>query len=131
MASATGGAGGRAADFRRRRKTGRQRKDGKHQDNKSAYCDTSEAKPEDISTGYVKRQNLTMRMRRFTRLAITFSMKVENHRWALALYFMDYNFCRIHQTMRVTPAMEGGIAGHAWSLEEVVALLDTQISDAA
>jgi IS1 family transposase len=79
-----------------------------------------------ISTSYVERQNLTMRMqmRRFTRLTNAFSKKVENHRHALALHYMHYNFCRVHQTLRVTPAMEAGITDHIWSLEEVVSLLD-------
>jgi IS1 family transposase len=83
-------------------------------------------KHRDISTSYAERQNLTMRMkmRRFTRLTNAFSKKLENHRWAIALYFMHYNFCRIHQTLRVTPAMEAGIAGHVWSIEDVVGLLD-------
>jgi IS1 family transposase len=79
-----------------------------------------------ISTSYAERQNLTMRMkmRRFTRLTNAFSKKLENHRWAVALHFMHYNFCRIHQTLRVTPAMEAGIADHVWSLDETVGLLD-------
>jgi hypothetical protein len=67
-----------------------------------------------------------MRMgnRRFTRLTNAFSKKVENHAHAVALTMMHYNFCRVHKTLRVTPAMETGIADHVWSLEEVVALLD-------
>ena len=78
-----------------------------------------------ISTSYVERQNLTMRMRmrRFTRLTNGFSKKIENHAYALALFYMHYNFCRIHQTLRVTPAMEAGITDHVWSLEEIAALL--------
>jgi IS1 family transposase len=78
-----------------------------------------------ISTSFAERQNLTMRMsmRRFTRLTNAFSKKLEQHENALALYFMYYNFCRIHQTLRVTPAMEAGVADHVWSLEEVIALL--------
>jgi IS1 family transposase len=78
-----------------------------------------------ISTSYVERQNLTMRMsmRRFTRLTNAFSKKVENHIAALSLYFMFYNFCRVHQTLRVTPAMEAGIADHVWEVEEIVALM--------
>jgi IS1 family transposase len=81
---------------------------------------------EHISTSYVERQNLTMRMsmRRFARLTNAFSKKVENHVAALSLYFMYYNFCRVHQTLRVTPAMEAGISDHVWSIEEVVALLN-------
>jgi IS1 family transposase len=79
-----------------------------------------------VSTSYVERQNLSLRMgnRRFTRLTNAFSKKVENHKHAVALYMMHYNFCRIHQSLRVTPAMEAGVADHVWSLEEVVALLD-------
>ena len=68
--------------------------------------------PEHISTSYVERQNLTMRMsmRRFTRLTNAFSKKLENHEAAIALHFMYYNFCRVHKTLRVTPAMEAGLA---------------------
>ena len=81
--------------------------------------------PKHISTSYVERQNLTMRMsmRRFTRLTNGFSKKVDNHFWAIALHYMFYNFCRVHQTLRVTPAMEAGIADHIWTIEEIVALL--------
>lgn len=90
-------------------------------------------KAKDISTSYVERQNLTMRMqmRRFTRLTNAFSKKVENHGHAVALHYMHYNFCRVHQTLRVTPAMEAGIAEPVWSLEEVVFLLDRSASIAA
>ena len=79
-----------------------------------------------VSTSYVERQNLTIRMsnRRFTRLTNAFSKKVENLEHSLALHFMHYNFCRIHKTLRVTPAMEAGISDHVWELEEVVGLLD-------
>jgi IS1 family transposase len=79
-----------------------------------------------ISTSYTERQNLTMRMsiRRFTRLTNAFSKKLANHEASVALYFMYYNFCRIHQTLRVTPAMEAGITDHVWSLEEVIGLLN-------
>lgn len=82
--------------------------------------------PKHISTSYVERQNLTMRMsmRRFTRLTNAFSKKVENHAAAIALYFMFYNFGRVHQTLRVTPAMEAGVASHVWTVEEIVGLLD-------
>ncbi len=80
----------------------------------------------DISTSYVERQNLTMRMsmRRFTRLTNAFSKKVENLGHAVALHFMFYNFGRIHQTLRVTPAMEAGLTDHVWSLEEIAGLVD-------
>lgn len=79
-----------------------------------------------ISTSHVERQNLTMRMqmRRFTRLTNGYSKKLENHEAAIALHYMHYNFCRIHHTLRVTPAMEAGVADHIWTLEEVIALLD-------
>ena len=66
-------------------------------------------------------------LRRFTRLTNGFSKKVENHEHALALYFMYYNFCRIHQTLRITPAMEAGIADHVWEVEEIIGLLDAQL----
>lgn len=82
--------------------------------------------PDHVNTSYVERQNLSMRMsmRRFTRLTNAFSKKVENHAAAVALYFMYYNFGRVHQTIRVTPAMEAGIADHVWSIAEIVSLLD-------
>lgn len=89
--------------------------------------------PKRVSTSYVERQNLNMRlsMRRFTRLTNGFSKKVENHAHAVALYFAYYNFCRVHQTLRVTPAMESGLADHVWGVEELVALLrDPQIKKA-
>jgi IS1 family transposase len=78
-----------------------------------------------ISTSYIERSNLSLRMgnRRFTRLTNGFSKKVENHEHALALYFMYYNFARIHQTLRVTPAMEAGVSDHVWNIEEIVALI--------
>ncbi len=62
-------------------------------------------------------------MRRFTRLTNAFSKKLENHVAAVALHFMHYNFCRIHQTLRVTPAMAAGVASHPWEVSEIVALL--------
>jgi IS1 family transposase len=82
-----------------------------------------------ISTSYIERQNLTMRMsmRRFTRLTNGFSKKVENHIHSVALHFMYCNFARIHQTLRVTPAMEAGISNHAWSIEEIVGLLESEV----
>jgi len=78
-----------------------------------------------VSTSHIERQNLTLRMsnRRFTRLTNAFSKKLENHKHAAAIHFMHYNFCRIHQTLRVTPAMEAGLTDHVWTLEEVVALI--------
>lgn len=84
--------------------------------------------PAHVSTSYAERQNLTMRMsmRRFTRLTNAFSKKLENHAHAVALYFMCYNFCfcRIHQTLRVTPAMEAGVSDHVWPVEELVSLIE-------
>jgi len=81
---------------------------------------------EAISTSYVERQNLTMRMsmRRFTRLTNGFSKKLENLGYAVALHFMYYNFGRIHQTLRITPAMAAGVTDHVWELEEIAALAD-------
>jgi IS1 family transposase len=81
--------------------------------------------PKHISTSFVERQNLTMRMsmRRFTRLTNAFSKKIENHVAALALHYMYYNFCRIHQTLRITPAMAAGISDRLWSIEDLVNLL--------
>lgn len=81
--------------------------------------------PKHGSTSYIERQNLTMRMhmRRFTRLTNAFSNKVENPRALLALHYMFYNFCRIHQTLKVTPTMEAGLTDHVWSLEELCASL--------
>jgi len=89
-------------------------------------CITGRPDPKHISTSYVERQTLTMRMqmRRFTRLTNAFSKKVDNHKAAIALHYMWYNFGRIHQTLRVTPAMEAGVSDHVWSVEEVVGLLD-------
>jgi IS1 family transposase len=82
--------------------------------------------PQHISTSYVERQNLTMRMniRRFTRLTNAFSKKLDNHGYAVALHFMYMNFVRIHQTLRVTPAMEAGLADHPWTIQELVAMGD-------
>jgi len=82
-----------------------------------------------VSTSYVERQNLTMRMnmRRFTRLTNGFSKKIENHKYALALYFMHYNFARVHKTLANpysrTPAMVAGISDHIWTFEEIVKLV--------
>jgi IS1 family transposase len=79
-----------------------------------------------ISTSFVERQNLTMRMsmRRFTRLTNAFSKKVENHGHAIALHFMNYNFCRIHKTLRVSPAMAAGVSQTLWTLEDVINMMD-------
>lgn len=75
-----------------------------------------------ISTSHVERQNLTMRMciRRLTRLTNAFSRKWENLKAALALYFAYYNFCRVHSTLRVTPAIESGLTDHVWSIGELL-----------
>ena len=83
-----------------------------------------------VSTSYVERSNLTLRMscRRFTRLTNAFSKKVENHAHAVALHCMYYNFGRIHKTLRVTPAMEAKIADHVWSLEEIAALVPEPVA---
>jgi len=82
--------------------------------------------PKHVSTSYVERHNLTMRMsmRRFTRLTNGFSKKMDNHFFALALYFFHYNFCRIHKTLRVTPAMQAGITDRLWTMEELVEKMD-------
>jgi IS1 family transposase len=79
-----------------------------------------------ISTSYVERQNLTMRMhmRRFTRLTNAFSKKVENHTHMVALYTVWYNFVRIHKTLRIAPAMAAGVSARLWSVDDMVALLD-------
>lgn len=83
-----------------------------------------------ISTSYVERQNLTMRMgmRRFTRLTNGFSKKIENLEYAVSLHFMHYNFARIHKTLRVTPAMEASISDHVWSLEEIASLVPEPVA---
>lgn len=80
--------------------------------------------PDHVSTSYVERQNLTMRMsmRRFTRLTNAFSKKIENHAAAVALHFIHYNFARIHKTLRITPAMAAGLSNHVWSYEEIAQL---------
>lgn len=85
---------------------------------------TGNPDPAHISTSHVERRNLTMRMsmRRFTRLTNGFSKKLDNHKAMIALHYMHYNFARIHKTLRVTPAMEAGVADHVWSLEEIAGL---------
>jgi IS1 family transposase len=86
-----------------------------------------------VSTSYVERQNLTMRMniRRFTRLTNGFSKKAENHMHSVALFYMHYNFVRIHQTLRVTPAMEAGISTKLWSVHDIVSLSESAIAKVA
>ncbi len=86
--------------------------------------------PRAISTSYIERQNLTLRMhqRRFTRLTNGFSKKFENHLAAIALYAMHYNFCRVHETLRITPSMQLGVTDHVWSIGELIdAALDGEI----
>ncbi len=87
-------------------------------------------KPEEkhISTSFVERQNLTMRMhmRRFTRLTNGFSKKIENHCYAIALHYMYYNFVKIHKTLRVTPAMEARLTSKLWEVSDIVRLIDGQ-----
>ena len=81
--------------------------------------------PEHISTSYIERSNLTIRMsnRRFTRLTNAFSKKLANHKHMLAIFFLYYNFARIHQTLRVTLAMQAGLSDHVWTLEDIAALV--------
>lgn len=82
--------------------------------------------PSHVSTSFVERQNLTMRMhmRRFTRLTNAFSKKVENHAYAVALHMMYYNFVRLHQSLRVTPAMAAGVTDRLWEIGDIVALIE-------
>jgi IS1 family transposase len=84
-----------------------------------------EPDPRHISTSLIERQNLTMRMhmRRFTRLTNAFSKKLENHVASMSIHYVWYNFCRIHQTLRITPAMAAGISDHVWGIEDIVALI--------
>jgi len=81
--------------------------------------------PKHVSTSFIERQNLTMRMqmRRFTRLTNAHSKKADNHRHMVALHYMHYNYCRPHGTLRCTPAMEAGISNHIWTVGELIALL--------
>jgi IS1 family transposase len=89
--------------------------------------------PSHIGTSHIERQNLTMRMniRRFTRLTNAFSKKLENHMHSVALFYMHYNFVRVHQTLRVTPAMEAGLTDHVWTIDDIVTLMETSRSQAA
>jgi hypothetical protein len=90
-----------------------------------------EGRPDEghVSTNYIERQNLTMRMRivRFTWLTNAFSKKVENLAHAVSLHFMYYNFARVHQTLKTTPAQKAGLSDHQWTIEEIVSLLDRLI----
>jgi hypothetical protein len=83
---------------------------------------TGSPDPGHINTSFVERQNLTMRMmmRRLTRLTNAFSKKWDNLKAALALHFAFYNFCRLHRTLKVTPAMESGITDHVWTIQELL-----------
>jgi IS1 family transposase len=94
---------------------------------------TGRPNPRHISTSYIERQNLTMRMqmRRFTRLTNGFSKKVDNLRHAVALYAIHYNFCRIHQTLRVTPAMEAGLSDRVWDVQDIVRVTSKETELAA
>ena len=87
---------------------------------------TGQPNPKLISTSYVERQNLTMRMsmRRFTRLTNAFSKKVEMHAHSVALHFMHYNFVKVHQSLRITPAMAAGVTDRLWEIEDLVGLLE-------
>jgi hypothetical protein len=78
--------------------------------------------PDQISTSFVERQNLTMRMqmRRFTRLTNAYSKRLANLKAAVALHFAHYNFCRVHSSLRITPAMEAGLTNHVWSIRELL-----------
>ena len=80
--------------------------------------------PKHISTSYIERANLTMRlgMRRFMRLTNGFSKKIENHVAAVAIHVMHYNFAWLHKTIRVTPTMAAGISNHVWALEKIASL---------
>lgn len=90
---------------------------------------TGNPDPKHVSTSFVERQNLTMRMniRRFTRLTNAFSKKIENHGHSVALFYMHYNFVRVHQTLRVTPAMEAGLTTRVWSIHDIVELADSRV----
>src|SRR3954451_8282383 len=90
------------------------------------FCCTGKPDPKHISTSYVERQNLTMRMsmRRFTRLTNGFSKKAENHLHSVAIHFTLYNFVRIHQILRITPAMAAGITSKLWSLADMVQVIE-------
>ncbi len=84
-----------------------------------------------VSTSFAERQNLTMRMsmRRFTRLTNAFSKKVDNLACVVAIHFMYYNFCRIHQFLRMTPAMAAGVTNRLWEIDDIIDLLDKNIKN--
>ena len=91
-----------------------------------SFCCAGKPDPKHISTSYAERNNLNMRMgmRRFTRLTNAFSKKVENHIHAIAIYFMHYNFVRIHQSLRMTPAMAAGVTDRLWEMADIVRIVD-------
>jgi IS1 family transposase len=90
-----------------------------------SYAITGKPDQKHISTSYIERQNLTVRMgnRRFTRLTNAFSKKIENHVASIAIHYMHYNFCRIHQTLRVTPAMAAGVTDRLWEIGDIIKLV--------
>jgi IS1 family transposase len=92
------------------------------------FCCSGNPDPAHISTSYVERQNITMRMgmRRFTRLTNAFSKKAENHALMVSLHFMHYNFCRIHKTLRISPAMAAKVSERLWSIEDIIDLVDAR-----
>ena len=121
--AAGGGAGGAGDDAARRYSPG---------DVVSVEKQTVIGVPKYISTSYIERQNLTLRMqqRRFTRLTNGFSKKFEHHVAAIALYAMHYNFCRVHEALKITPAMQVGVTDHVWSISELIAAaLDGTLPD--
>src|SRR5271169_1410384 len=89
------------------------------------FCCTGNPDPQHISTSYVERQNLTMRMsiRRFTRLTNAFSKSVENHAHAISLHYMHYNFVRIHRSLRISPAMAAAVTDRLWSMEDIACII--------
>lgn len=91
-------------------------------------CIEGKPDPAHVSTSYVERNNLTMRMhmRRFTRLTNAFSKKVENHAYAVALHMMYYNFVRVHSKLRMSPAMAAGVAERLWEVVDIVALIEDE-----
>jgi hypothetical protein len=88
--------------------------------------DLVRADPKHVSTSFAERQNLTLRMssRRFTRLTNAFSKKIENHALSVTLHYMNYNFCRIHKTLRITPAMAAGVTDRLWEIGDIVKVLE-------
>jgi hypothetical protein len=89
--------------------------------------------PKHVSTSYVERHNLSMRMgmRRFTRLTNAFSKKIQNHAAMVAIYAVHYNFAGIHKTLRITPAMACGLSDHVWGLEEIVMMVESYMPQPA